>query len=716
MDKVARCTPSTVSRIGAPSCARGVLALVVCAAALSANTGLARSVTAVGEGGVSTVLPPIAQTPTDDSRRPINLEDHHAIRSVSGLELSPDGQVAVYVVREIDGPMDRQRSTLWRVAVDDGQPERLTHGSWDVASPRFSPDGRYVSFTSSRDAEAWGMAEELGNRGQVYVLPVGGGEMFPVTALETGVTEYEWSPNGNSLAVVGQDIEPQLPPTPFDTTPPIVVTRLKHKYDGDGYLDDRRTHVYTVPLQSALESRGLQHDGGRQLTDGPYDDRQIDWSPDGERIAFQSNRTVDPDRNLNSDLWIVDAESGAIDQLTTDGGGDGAPRWSPDGRSVAYIHRQADSSEYAMSTVRVIDVVGGAPRDLTARLDRRVSSHRWAPEGDAVDLLLTDRGRRPLVRMTLDGQRIDLLAGVVNDFRVTDDRIVAIRTTPTRPAEVYAIDRDAGGALAHSARDLSAINSELFERLSFGAAEDIHFESQDGTPIHGFVIHPPGFDAADRYPLILWIHGGPVGQFTEAFNFTPQYLASLGYVVLLINPRGSSGYGEEFSRALFADWGNLDYQDVMAGVDHLVARGYVDDQRLGVGGYSYGGILTNYVIYKTDRFKAAISAASDADYYSAFGNDDWYLYWAAEFGYPWENVDLYRRVSPITYVAQVKTPTLFLHGQLDARDPEAQSEQMYVSLKLLGVETALIIYPGAEPWLSPALLPSRPLASLWIVV
>ena len=267
-------------------------------------------------------------------------------------------------------------------------------------------------------------------------------------------------------------------------------------------------------------------------------------------------------------------------------------------------------------------------------------------------------------------------------------------TRNDRPAEVYSAPADDGPIPNEALVNVSAANEDHVASLDFNASDGIWFESGDGTPIHAWLLKPPGFDPARQYPFILWIHGGPVGQFTDGFNLTHQYLAALGYVVLLVNPRGSSGYGEEFSRAIFADWGGPDYEDVMAGVDAVLELGYVDPDRMGVGGYSYGGILTNYVIVKTDRFKGAISAAGDADYYGAFGTDDWGIYWIHEFGEPWDNLDLYRRVSPSTYIKNAVTPTLFIHGREDYRDPLTQSEQLYLSLRVLGVETALIVYPG----------------------
>ena len=317
-------------------------------------------------------------------------------------------------------------------------------------------------------------------------------------------------------------------------------------------------------------------------------------------------------------------QSGATRRLTTDDGSDENPEWSPDGQSLAYVHEPADPPIYSTPRVQVIGAQGGAPRDLTGKLDRHVSgSPRWAADGKSIYAALVDDGRTPIVKVTLDGTRTTVYDGDAGPFEIAGDQVVTIASTPIRPNEVLAISL-AGGA----ARPLSRANDELFAKLRLKPAEEIDFKSADGTPVEGWIIKPPDFDSdttlqgRPTYPLILRIHGGPVSQYTDSFNFEHQYLASLGYVVLITNPRGSNGYGEAFCRAIFADWGNKDFQDVMAGVDHVLKLGYVDPKRLGVGGWSYGGIMTNYVITKTTRFAAATSGAGAVDMFSNFATDD----------------------------------------------------------------------------------------------
>ena len=633
--------------------------------------------------------------PAATQTRPIQLDDWYAIKNVGDFTLSADGRTVAFVVREIDRKKDRRLSSLWRIPVTDGAAERLT---WEgsASSPRFSPDGRFLAFVSDRYIERVGTKKEVAEAGQVWLLPLAGGEAFPITAIKSGVDTLEWAPDSKRLALVSRD--PREDDTAEDDkdspAPPIVITRLQHKRDGGGYLDLRRRHIYVAPVETALASPGTAATAV-QLTKGPFDDGDIAWSPDGKSIAFSSNRTDHPDANDNSDVWVVDANGGEPRRLTTDPGSDSDPAWSPDGKTLAFVHMPLDPPVYATPRLMIVPIAGGAPRDLTGRFDRHAGGRpRWAPDGGALYIALEDEGHSPLVRVTLNGEKTVVDPGDVGGFDVRGDRIVASRTTPTRPEELYVL------SAGQPARRLTEVNEPLFKQLRFTAAENIHFKSADGTPIEGWVVKPPSFDAGRKYPLILRIHGGPVSQFTDAFSFEHQYLASLGYIVVFTNPRGSNGYGEAFCKAIFADWGNKDFQDVMAGVDHVIAQGYVDPKKLGVGGWSYGGILTNYVITKSTRFAAAISGASETDMFSAYGTDDLQRWWRDELGYPWRNVALYRKLSPIMDVEKITTPTLLMVGERDYRVPLPQSEQLYVALKALGKDTGLVIYPGQSHGIS----------------
>ena len=621
--------------------------------------------------------------------RPLSLDDYLAIKTVASPAVSPDGRFAAYIVREVDVPGDRRTARLWRVALPAGaagagRPEPLTQAG-SVSAPAYSPDGRYLAFLSDRTDTT-----------QVWVLPTAGGEAFAVTAVKQGVKAFRWAPDSARLVLVIQDPDPLEgveKKTELEKAPrPIVVTRLQHKQDGEGYLDTRKTHLYLADVSEALAAAGSRPASVRPLTWGIYDEGSPAWSPDGSRIAFSSNRTDHPDANDNSDIFTIEVDGGRIVQVTRDPGSEDNPVWSPDGRDIAFIHMPADPPVYATPRVWSVAAAGGEPHDWTAVFDRHVGGPpRWAQDGQSLFVTLVDEGRTPIVQVSRAGRRLATYDGDFGAFELTASHVVAIGSTPTRPPELLAMSR---AESARQAVNLSGANDALFAARRIQPAEPLQFKSADGTPVEGFLVKPPDFDASKKYPLILRIHGGPVDQYTDSFSFEHQYLASLGYVVLAANPRGSSGYGEAFCRAIFADWGNKDYQDVMAGVDHVLRLGFVDEKRMGVGGWSYGGILTNYIITRNTRFAAAISGASEADMFSAFGYDDLQRWWRSELGHPWEQVELYRKLSPIYEVKKVSTPTLVMCGEKDFRCPLPQSEQLYLALKTLGKETALIIYPG----------------------
>jgi dipeptidyl aminopeptidase/acylaminoacyl peptidase len=625
------------------------------------------------------VAPPSVRTQT---ARSISLDDYLSIKSVSAPALSPDGRYAAYVVREVHVDNDRRTASVWRMPVSGGTPERLTQGD-SASSPAYSPDGRYLAFLSDRR-----------DKTQVWMLPTSGGEAFRITDVKQGVDGFEWAPDSTRLALVITDPDPlegvEKKTDAEKAARPIVVTRLQHKQDGKGYLDGRKTHLYIADATDALPSAGAKHATITPLTWGIHDEANPAWSPDGSLIAFSSNRTDHPDANDNSDIFTIQVAGGRITQVSKDPGGDDNPVWSPDGKEIAFIHMPADPPVYATPRIWSVPAGGGQPHDWTATLDRHVGGEpRWARDGQSIYVTLVDEGRTPIIRVSRAGRRLSTIDGDYSTFELSPTHVVAIGGTPTRPAELMAVPLASGSPVT-----LSRANEALFASLRMTPAESLQFTSADGTPIEGFLVKPPDFDPAKQYPLIVRIHGGPVAQYTDSFSFEQHYLASLGYVVLFTNPRGSSGYGEAFCRAIFADWGNKDYQDVMAGVDHLVAMGFIDERRMGVGGWSYGGILTNYIITKNTRFAAAISGASEADMFSAYGYDDLQRWWRSELGLPWDQADLYRKLSPIYEVARVKTPTLVMCGEKDFRCPLPQSEQLYLALKTLGKETALIIYPG----------------------
>lgn len=403
---------------------------------------------------------------------------------------------------------------------------------------------------------------------------------------------------------------------------------------------------------------------------------------------------------MNSDVWMVDANDPdkGLTKITENRGSDSSPDWSPDGKSI--VHTSViDTSAiwYATNKLTVSDANGnGNSRILLDDLDRNISSPTFSEDGENIWFLLEDRGETQLVSVSSDGNNLKrVLSGdlSVQSFDIQNELIATLQSTFDRPHEIHVWKNNKLSRITH-------VNDDLIDQKKLAQMEEIRFNSKDGTPIEGFMVTPSDYNGNERIPTILWIHGGPVSQYEHSFSFIPQLYAANGYAVLLINPRGSSGYGQAFSEVLFADWGNKDFEDVMAGVDHAIDKGVADPDKLGVGGWSYGGILTNYVITKTDRFEGAISGASETLYRSNYGHDHYQLTWERELGLPWVTPEKWERISPFNDVDKVTTPTLWIGGAEDWNVPILGSEQMYQAMKRLGLETQLVVYPGEHHGIS----------------
>ena len=615
------------------------------------------------------------------AQRSFTIQDALGIASVYDPQLSPDGEFVVYVVSRIDLEANRSESRIHGVPFAGGDSAPLTRAGRSASHPRFSPDGSRLAFLASGEGE----------KTQIWLLPLAGGEARVLSDLPAGVSSFSWAPDGSALAVVSMDPDPNEAEEGEEAEPvPLVIDRRQFKRDGRGYLDDRRRHVYVV---DALDG---SHE---QKTFGPYDDGSPVFSPDGSEIAFVSVRPADggdPDATDNSDIFLIPRDADERTEpvrLTGNPGPDRSPVFSPDGGWIAHTgNRKPELIWYATEHLYALNRATDEIVHVAAGLDRNLSNPRFSADGSAVLALLEDSGNRHLASFGISEAAVAerVIAGErdVRDMEMVGDRVVAVAARTDRPPEVIA------WTSGEEPRRLTGENEALLGEIELAAVERITFPSSDGTEIQGFVTRPPGFEEGRRYPTILWIHGGPVSQFSTSFQSTWQLFAANGYLVVAANPRGSSGRGEAFSHAIWADWGNLDYEDVNAAVDHVIERGWADPDRLGVGGWSYGGILTNYVITKTTRFHAAVSGSSETEYRAAYGNDHYQLEWELELGLPWENPELYNRLSPISRVHHVTTPTLVLCGEKDWNVPLSQSENLYQSLRRLGVPTQLIIYPG----------------------
>jgi dipeptidyl aminopeptidase/acylaminoacyl peptidase len=630
------------------------------------------------------VLLLVAGTVDAQSRRPLNTDDLYNLKEVRDPQRSPDGKWVAYTVARAIKQTDKNDSDIWMVSWDGQQQIQVTSSAEGESSPRWSPDGKYLAFLSSRQ----------GAKGaQIWLMNRAGGEAVKLTEIKGGISEYAWSPDSKRFVLVVQDPDPSDPDKDDEkkdgepkTPKPIVIDRYYFKADVSGYLRGERTHLQLFDIAAKKADR---------LTSGAFDEESPAWSPDGTQIAFiRRHGDGDVDKAPNHDLFVVEAHAGAKEKrlTTTTADEDGRLSWSPDGRSIAYLlGDELKYSAYDQNRLTVIPAAGGDYRTLTDSLDRPVRSPQWMADGSILFTLIDDRSEY-IARIDPATGKVERLIGgqrVVNSFSAgSDGALAVIAASPNEVPEICALE-------AGKLRRLSHQNDDWVTTLQPSTTEEFSTTTKDGTDVHGLIVKPITFLPGRRYPVLLRIHGGPNGQDANAWNFERELFAANGYVVVAVNYRGSNGRGGAYQKAIFADWGNKEVTDLLAAMDYVQTLNYVDSSRLGIGGWSYGGILTNYTIATDGRFKAAISGAGSSNQISMYGTDMYITQYENELGPPWKDQDLWIKLSyPFFHADRIHTPTLFLGGEKDFNVPLLGGEQMYQALRSLGVDSELVIYPN----------------------
>ena len=610
------------------------------------------------------------------ANRLFQIEDFHNIQDVSAPALSPDGSKVVYSVSSNNLKIDAATSDIWLVPYKGGKPKNLTKtkkkSEWD---PRFSPDGRHIVFLGE---------DKKDGSSQLFLMKAKGGSVKQISHVDGGINEYDWSPDGKHIvftAFVGGG-----KPNEAGTPAPIVIDRFQFKEDWVGYLAGARRHIHILDVASGKAT---------QITFGEQDHWLPMWSPDGKWIAYVSKDRGDADRNMDSDVFIMKPEKdGEKKRISTFKGTDvdpywvSPPEWSPDSKKLLWLASgESKWIYYAPWQIMIGDIESGDVRPL-AHIDRCFYVPKWSKDGTSVYALVELDRTTPMAKIDVASGEITYLSegdifGLSFDV-AGDDHVVVQQADDNTPFELVAVDGEDRVLTRHNA---------WLDDYKLATTKEFDFES-DGHEIGGLIVYPPDYDSSKAYPAIFRLHGGPVYQFSHEFMYDWQIYAAEGYIVVGINPRGSSGQGFDFSKAIYADWGNVDSRDIIAGAHYLADKGIVDIDRLGTGGWSYGGMLTNYVIATDTLFKAAVSGAGTANMFGTYGDDQYSREYELELGTPWENFDAYKRVSfPFLNADRITTPTLYQCAGLDYNVPCIGAEQMYQALRSTGVETRFVIYP-----------------------
>lgn len=624
------------------------------------------------------------------TKRHLGPDDYYRMREVGAPQISPDGKWIAYTVTTMNRDLDRLETQIWTVDWEGTQNLQMTFGPESASSPKWSPDGKYLSFLSSRK-------DDKGeSKTQIWLLDRRGGEAQPLTDVKRDIGGFSWSPDGKKivLQLSGDDENDADKDKKAKKAPkPIVIDRYQFKADIEGYLTDASRSQISIFDVAGKKLEALTNDRR-------YDDRDATWSPDSSKIAFVSCRGSDPDQTSIDEIYVVDAQAGATPQkiASFDSPSGQRVRWSPDGKSILYMSGfELKYGAYSQNSLHVIPSSGGTAKALAEKLDRGIIAPEFTDDGQAITFLFDDDRRVYLGRVSVNGGEVERLThgeAVIEQRTSAAGHTAVTATTDSTPPEVFALE---SGKL----RKLSSQNDSWMSEIQLGAVEDFSAKAKDGNEVHGLMTKPPDYQSGKKYPLLLWIHGGPDMQDDHGlpFNLYPlqverQMFAAQGYVVLAVNYRGGSGRGAAYTKSIAADWGQKEVLDVTAAVDYAISSGVADPNKLGVGGWSYGGMMTDFTIASDPRYKVAMAGAGIGNELGMYGSDQYIRQYNNEIGPPWKNLDTWIKISyPFYHADRIKTPTLFMVGRADFNVPLVGTEQMYQSLRTLGIPTQLVIYP-----------------------